>query len=381
MSEKRVPTQKKIYRFARWQVAKWWLRLHPAVEVIGIAGSVGKTTTKEIVAAVLAQKFLTVKTEANFDPIFNLPLTALKIRRHKKFVAELGVDGVGQMDKYLDLVHPRIGVMTRLSLEHTELFGTLEMAMAEEVKLLRALSSNGWAVLNGDDPEIIASKSATKANCLTYGFSPGNDMLIKDFAQRVDGGRAQSSFRLRYGSEECVFKIYLLGKHNALCAAAAVAVGMVSGMKFEQIQKGLSEALPVSQRLNVKKGPSGRLIIDDTYNASPAAVEAAADVLVDLEPSGATLVLGDMLELGKYAEESHHRVGFYAAQKGVSHLVAYGDYAKTVITGFKAGGGQSWFAAPDKQSIPDWLNHNTRGAVLVKGSRGMKMEEVVEQLG
>ena len=122
-------------------------------------------------------------------------------------------------------------------------------------------------------------------------------------------------------------------------------------------------------------------VIDDTYNASPAAVEAAVDVLVELEPEGSTLILGDMLELGKYAEESHHRVGRYAAQKGVAHLVVYGDWAKTVAAGFKSGGGESYFVASGKELIPDWVDDkNTTGAILVKGSRSTKMEEVVEAL-
>src|SRR5690349_4337317 len=140
---------KKVYRFLRWRLAQAWLRVHPDVDIVGIAGSVGKTSTKEMIAAVLSQNFKTVSTLANYDPIFNLPITALRTSNGSKFIAELSIDAVGQMSKYMSLIDPRIGVVTRLSLEHTDPahFGSYEVAVDEEAKLLDALPKHGWAIL------------------------------------------------------------------------------------------------------------------------------------------------------------------------------------------------------------------------------------------
>lgn len=373
-----VGIAKRLFRFTRWKAAQAWLWLWPNIEVIGIAGSVGKTTTKEIISAVLGEQFDAVRTPKNWDPIFNLPITALKTKPNSKFIAELGVDAVGQMDTYLTLVQPRIGVLTRLTLEHTdkEHFGNLETAIAEEVKLLKALPEYGWAVLNGDDPEIRKAANATNAHTLLYGFA-GDDLKIDEFSQQVTETGAESTFRVNFSTGNYRFTTNLLGKHNATAACAGIAVGIISGMSFDTIQQGLAKLTPVPGRLCPVKGLWG-LVIDDTYNASPAAVKAAIDTLIDLDPNEGILVLGDMLELGEYAKKAHFNVGNYARQKGVKALAAYGSHASTILKGF--GNPAKSFEGQTHTHIVEWLKGIGKGAVLVKGSHSMHMEKVVEAL-
>lgn len=362
-----VTLSKGVLRFARWKAAQTWLKLWPNVDIIGVAGSVGKTTTKEVIAAVLEQKFRVVKTSANWDPIFNLPITSFSSYGSCKFVAELGVDAANQMDKYLTLVQPRVGVLTRLTLEHTDNkhFGSLEKAIEEEVKMLKALPFYGWAVLNGDDEKIRRFANVATAHKMFYGFGANNDLRIVSFRQKVVDSKAVAAFEVRLDTDRVgKFTTNLLGKQNALCACAGIAVGIIMGMSFEDIQKGLSTVWPVPGRLEPKAGKWG-LIIDDSYNASPPAVEAAIDVLVDLDSRNGILVLGDMLELGKYAKESHRKVGEYAREKWVKNLVAYGEFADDVVGGFSRG--RNTTVAKTHEEIVKWVNTMGGGIILVKG--------------
>ncbi len=384
MNHKSTPIIKRFWREARWKVAQLWLGLHPGVEVIGITGSVGKTTTKELIAAVLAEQFPVVRSYANIDPIFNLPLRVLlDIRDSEKFVAEMGADGAGQMDKYLTLVNPRIGVITQFSLAHSdeEHFGSLEGLIKEKSKLARALPPYGWALLNGDDPRVANLAEETKATTLLCGFGPGNDWRITNFSQRVADGKAGTEFQLEYGPWTWDFETRLLGRHHARAATFAVAVGHLLGLDQEQIQNSLLKVAPVSGRLEPKQGRWG-LVVDDTYNASPAATRAAIDVLVELDPANGTLVLGEMLELGRHATAAHREVGTYAAQQGVQKLVALGEHATDTVGGFlqNSGAEERSLVAENHAEIAPWLAGQQSTTILVKGSRGSRMEKVVAQV-
>jgi len=384
MSHKSTPIIKRLWREARWKAAQLWMSLHPGVEVIGITGSVGKTTTKELVAAVLAEQFPIVRSYANIDPIFNLPLRVLlDIRDSEKFVAELGIDGAGQMDKYLTLVSPRIGIITQFSLAHSDEghFGSLERLVEEKSKLAKALPPYGWALLNGDDPRVAQLAEETRATPLLCGFDPGNDWHITNFSQRVADGKARTKFQLEYGPWVWDFETNLLGRHHARAATFAVAVGHLLGLDQEQIQSGLLKVAPVSGRLEPKQGRPG-LVIDDTYNASPEAAKAAIDVLAELDPANGTLVLGEMLELGHYATEAHREVGAYAAQQGVRKLAALGEHATDTISGFlqNSGAEEHSLVAENHAEVAQWLAGQQSTTILVKGSRGSQMEKVVAQI-
>ena len=370
---------KVAYRQARWEAAKAWLKVHDDVDVVGITGSVGKTTTKEIIGQVLSGQFESTITKANYDPIFNIPLTALSIRDEEKFVAEMGVDGCGQMDQYLDLMTPRVGVITKFSLAHADKdhLGSLEGLVEEKSKLIKALPPHGWAILNGDDELVRQLGNGTKASVMLVGFDKNNDLRITDY-KLVKGDLPKSCFTVNYGFGEKIFEIGLLGRHNVFLTTIGVGVGMVMGMSLDTIKERVDELKPVKGRL-YPEYIKGRLVIDDTYNASPEAVKAAIDVLVELDSKNGTLVLGDMLELGELSDKEHRQVGRYAFERGVRRLGVYGDEAKLTAREFKTMGGEV-MVAESHEELSGWIRDTESEVILVKGSRGMMMERVIEGL-
>ena len=371
---------KVIFRNLRWKLAQTWLSFFPETEIIGVAGSVGKTTTKEIIASILGEKFRTIKTTGNFDPIFNLPLTAFKIRKNTKLVAELSVDKTGQMDKYLTLIKPRIGVVTKLSIEHAdnEHFGSPQDAIREEQKLIKSLPDFGWSVTSGDDKLTVESATLSKAKVVLCGFNEGNDLQIINFLQKIISNQAKSYFEIKCDNKNYQVETNLLGKHNALVVCYGIAVGIISGMDFAEIQRGISKIFPVEHRLQPKKSRWG-VVIDDTYNAIPAAVEGAIDVLVNIDKKNPTLVLGEMKELGEYSKDQHFLIGKYAKGKGIKRLAVIGDHAKEVVRGFR-GSKTNCLLAKSNDEIIQWLNETKPSIVLIKGSRSMQMEKVVEAI-
>lgn len=369
---------KKVYRGCRWRLAKFWLDLHPEVEVIGIAGSVGKTTTKDAIATVLRQEFGVVATEKNFDPIFNLPLSALKIRGKEKFVAELGIDGIGQMEKYMTLVSPKIGVLTRLSIEHTdsEHFGNLETAIREECKLTEYIQKGGWLIGNGDDEEINKQITKYKGNKYSYGFESKNDAHILNFKQKIKKDwSAESEFEIKMDGETNSFKTHLLGEHNALVAAGAFLVGKLMKMKTENIYRGLHELKPPYGRLNVQKSNWNGVIINDIYNASSAAVIELIKIMDEL--GGGVLVLGDMLELGDYAKSEHLKVLKVALESKIEKILCYGPEMTLAVNKLKDKRLKSF---ETHQEIVEDLKKMKPKLVGVKGSKGMKMGKVIEEI-
>ena len=372
---------RRIKHGLRWKAAQVWMLLHRRVDIIAIGGSVGKTTTKDMTASILEQQYTTVKSRANFDPIFNLPQTALTIRGHQKFVAEMGIDEPGQMDKYLTLIKPKMAVMTELSLEHTDAdhLQSLDIAIAEEWKLLTALPATGLAIVNGDNQIIRQRLSDLKCQVLTYGFETTNDIQIKDAKQTMKQGKAWLSISLD-GQLEGDFAAPLLGRHNALCMAAAICVGWKSDIALDQIRAGLQDFTAPPHRLEIKPTTWG-IVIDDAYNSSPKAAMAAIDTLVEVGTKQSALVLGDMLELGDYAKQAHAEVGQYAAVRGLENILAYGTYAHDIKSGYENGGGNGQVEiAEDRQYILNWIKDRRPNIVLFKASRGVKLDMVVEEL-
>lgn len=371
-------TVKRIFRKLRWEVARVWLRVHPRVELVGITGSVGKTTGKEMMRVVLGEQFEVKSSKDNLDQIFNIPLTILGLRGKEKVVLEMGVSKAGEMDAYLDLVKPRIGVVTEFSLAHVdeEHFDGLQGLIEEKSKLVESLPFYGWAVLNGDNEKVGQLEEKTKAWVLKYGFGEENDVRIEGFEHVQSERGAGSRFEINYGLGKVEIESQLLGRHNAKLAGMVLAVGMIEGMGIERIKKGLEAFEPFKQRLETKWAGE-RLIIDDTYNASPEAVKAGIDVLVDLDRHG-VLVLGDMLELGDHSREEHFQVGEYAYRLGVKKLVVMGVEARFAIEGFLKAGGEKDDVLVGQRvgQIVEWLEGGME-TVLVKGSRGMRMERVV----
>ena len=360
-------------------LAAYWRRRFD-LRVIGVTGSTGKTTAKETIWSVLRKAFPTSKSEANYNNEIGLPLTLLNLdQSYQKVVLEMGMYDLGEIALLAEISQPQVGVITNVSRSHLERLKTLARIAQAKAELVEALPSNGVAILNGDDPRVKAMAQKTEAKVFSYGLSPDCDLWASDIESR---GLQGVHFRLHHGEETLHVRIPLLGQHSVHAALAAAAVGLVEGEPWDQIVAGLQD-IAAQLRLIAVPGIKGSTIIDDTYNASPASTLAALNLLSDLE-GRKIAVLGDMLELGSYEERGHRLVGRRAAET-VDKLVTVGPRGRIIAEEAQALGmdGDDLFALESNQEAVKVLRRLIASGdlILIKGSRGMKMEEIVAKLG
>lgn len=348
--------------------------------VIGITGSNGKTTTKDLVAAVLSQKYNVVKTEANYNNEIGLPLTLLKMDQTTEVVVvEMGMRGLGQIRNLAAIAQPKIGVITNIGQAHLELLGSEANIAKAKTELIESLPPNGFGVLNGDDPWIRKMPIPNQVRPVWFGLG---DSSLDYRGVILENDGEGILFQVDGNGEKFEIFLPLPGRLNVYNALAAVAIGRILGVPIQEIKEGLAAPAMTGRRLKILNRNQIR-IIDDTYNASPASVKAALEVLGALSGPGKKIaVLADMLELGKASIDSHFGIGEYAANLGVNHLLAYGDLARKYVEGFTSitPGKAEYFS--NKPELIRVLKKVARpgDSVLIKGSRGMKMEEVVEAL-
>jgi UDP-N-acetylmuramoyl-tripeptide--D-alanyl-D-alanine ligase len=346
------------------------------LKVIGITGSVGKTTTKELTAAVLATRYPLLKSEGNLNSEIGLPLVLLDLtQQHRRAVLEMGMWATGEIRLLCELARPETGVVTNVGPSHMERLGSIEAIANAKAELVEALPPSGVAVLNADDEHVVAMAQRTPAHVITYGFARA-DVRAEEIDSR---GLAGVHFTLVHGSERAPVYSRLPGRamiHNALAAAA---VAITDGLELDDIASALSTA-QVPARLAAHKGRCGSLIIDDTYNASPASMRAALDLLGEV-PGRKFAVLGDMRELGAAEEEGHRDVGAYAA--GIADVIlAVGELGRTIGEAAASAGHRNVRILEDKAQIARAiLPHLQAGdVVLLKASRALALETVLEEL-
>lgn len=365
---------------AMQQIARFWRRRLDLV-VIGITGSVGKSTTKELVAEVLNQRFKTLKSPGNLNNEIGLPLTLLQLSdQHERAILEMGFYVPGEIKFLCDLALPQVGVVTNISTVHAERAGTIEDIARGKAELVQALppEPDGLAILNFDDPKVREMADQSRARIFYYGMSSDAHL----WADQVEGlGLDGIRFRLHYQNEVLHLRVPLIGRHSVHTALRAAAVGLTEGLSWQEIVSGLQSS-EVQLRLVAVRAKSGAIILDDTYNASPESTLAALNLLDDLE-GRKIAVLGDMLELGRYERQGHTLVGVRAAEVA-SELVTVGERAKWIASSAaNAGLAPNMIREFDtsQQSI-DFLNKHltSKDVVLVKGSRGMQMEIIVSAL-
>lgn len=366
------------------QVAAYWRQQMPALAV-GITGSVGKTTTKEIVANVLAQRYVTLRSEGNLNNEIGLPLTLLRLTpAHERLVVEMGMYATGEITRLCELARPRIGVVTNVGPVHLERLGSIERIAQAKAELPQALppaAAGGVAVLNGDDARVRAMAEMTQARVLTYGLSPNSDLWADDILSLgLEGVR----FRFHYGAEAFHVRLPLLGRHSVHTALRAAAVGLADGLSWTEIIAGLQD-LRGQLRLMVVPGVRDTTLIDDTYNASPDSVLAALNLLNEIANSThrAVAVLGDMHELGNFEEQGHRLVGGRAAQI-VQKLIAVGERARWIAEEAVACGMHTadvYAVVCNDDAIAILQGMLCPGdIVLVKGSRAATLEVIVDAL-
>jgi UDP-N-acetylmuramoyl-tripeptide--D-alanyl-D-alanine ligase len=365
-------------------LAAYWRGQMPAT-VVGITGSVGKTTTKEIVANVLAQRFITLRSEGNLNNEIGLPLTLLQLTpEHERVVLEMGMYALGEIASLCRLARPRIGIITNVGPTHLERMGSIEriaQAKSELVQALPPADEGGVAILNADEPLVHAMASRTRARVFTYGLDASNHLWADEISSEgLEGIR----FRFHYGAEVLHVHLPMLGRHSVHTALRAAAAGLTEGLSWSEIVTGLQQQRG-QLRLMVVPGLRGTTLIDDTYNASPVSMLAALNLLKDIanDTHRTIAVLGDMLELGVYEQEGHRLVGGRAAQIAAK-LVTVGERARWIAEEALASGMKSTDvhpAADNADAIAVLMGLLRSGdIVLIKGSRGLAMEAIVDAL-
>ncbi len=360
--------------------AYWRRRLQ--LRVIGVTGSVGKTTTKELIAAVLSTRYRTLKSEGNYQPEVSLPLMLLKLTEaHERAVVEMGFDHLGEIKRLAELARPHVGVVNNVYAVHLEQAGSVEAIARGKAELVEALppAPEGVAVLNADDPLVLAMRERTRARVMTYGLDPQADVWADNIESAgLDGVR----FHLHYRHETLHVHVPLLGRHSVHTALRAATVGLVEGLSWQDILDGLNAVGATQLRLVAVTGPEGSVILDDTYNASPESVVAALNLLHELE-GRRVAVLGDMLELGSYEEVGHRLVG-RRAREVADLLVTVGPRARLIAEEARQAGlpAAAVIELDDSQAAIDFLRQNIRrgDVVLLKGSQGVKLDRVVPAL-
>lgn len=361
------------------QAARYWRRKLSGLRVVGITGSVGKTTTKELTADVLSQRFRTFKSAGNYNNEIGLPLSVLSITPEtERAVLEMGFYVPGEIALLADIAVPELGVVTNIGTVHASRAGSQEAIYQGKAELVQNLPSDGVAILNYDDPFVKRMAGETKARVFFYGLDPAADL----WADEVEGlGLDGVRFRLHYQGETLHVRIPLIGRHSVHTALRAAAVGLIEGMDWGAILSGLRIG-NAQLRLMAVPGRNGSLLLDDTYNASPESTVAALNLLSELE-GRKVAVLGDMLELGQYEEQGHRVVGNLAARVA-DVLITVGERAHVIAETARGAGLQAGAVSEfaDTDAALSFLTSSLQAGdvVLVKGSRAVHMDKIVPYL-
>lgn len=345
-------------------------------KVIALTGSCGKTSTKTILANVLSQCGHTLSTEGTLNNAIGVPLTLLRLEASHDFaVIELGTNHFGEIEYIAKMTEAEIAFITNIGPVHLEGFGTLEGIAKEKTAIYSALPSQGIAIFNHDDPFYAQFASLKpQLQAFTFGIKQTSDVMARDIHLNEQG---QAQFTLHYGESHCHIQLPLLGEHNVINALAAACVAFSLKLPLEKVKLGLETATAAQKRMNLYTLKKQIKLIDDSYNANPSAFKAAIDFLGQ-QAGQKILVVGDMGELGEKAAEFHQEIGHYAKQKGIDILCATGKLSCYTAEAF----GQSAKFFPVKADLITFLKNQLQSnqAILVKGSRSAKMEEVVEAL-
>ena len=349
------------------------------VKVVGITGSVGKTTTKEMTASVLEAVYHTAKTEGNHNNNLGLPMTIMDMPENTEVaVLEMGMNHSGEMEYLSDIARPDLAIITNIGTMHIEHLGTREGILQAKLEIMRGMPDDGAGVFNGDEPLLWNIRAIGKHKKYYYGIeNHACDVTATDIVELDDGVR----FVLHGFGQQFELFVPMLGRHAVYNALAATTVGLLLGVKPEQIQARFSSFhnTGMRQKIYVKNGVT---IIEDCYNAGPESTEAALDVLAGIKTDGRRIaVLGDMLELGNRSAAEHYRIGRLAVGKA-DLLLTYGEHSVRTLTGAITGGmnpkNTDHFDTHEDMAHMLKMRVSEGDVVLFKGSRGMRMEKVLQ---
>jgi UDP-N-acetylmuramoyl-tripeptide--D-alanyl-D-alanine ligase len=362
---------------ALMRAAAGWRARYPH-PVVGVGGSNGKTTAKEMTAAILVRRGSCLATRGNLNNHIGVPLTLLRLdAAHRSAVIEIGTNHPGEIASLMNITRPNVAFITNAGAEHLEGFGDLDGVAREEGQMVAGLWPTGVAIINADDPYAAMWRGMTRARVWTFGIDQPADFRAHDISQEL----ADDGFRARYTlvapQGRCEVRLNTGGHHNVRNSLAAAAAAIAAGASLDDVSAGLAAMHPVGGRLQPTRTTQGARLIDDSYNANPSSMKAGIDVLTQLSGEG-WLVMGDMGELGDAARGSHVEIGNYARGHGVRRLFATGELSKLAVESF--GSGASWHADAAQLASAVAAELTPDITLLVKGSRSARLERVVAQL-
>lgn len=396
----------KILRFMTQVVIR---KYHPLI--VGITGSVGKSSTKEAVTLVLEVAHTVRKADGNYNNEIGIPLTVIgaasggnswvrwigvfckwlfivvfPVRYPEVLVLEMGIDRPGDMEYLLGFIPLNIGIVTQISSSHIAYFGTLNNIAREKGRIVAALPEDGIAILNADDKRTEKMREKTKAKVVTYGFEDGADVHADNFVFHREAKRAEGlSFKVNFDGKTVPLRLpKVVAKHHIPAALAALSLGVALRMNPVDIVEALEKFEPLPGRLRLLPGRDNTYLLDDTYNASPASTRAALEVMGELMAPRKVVVLGDMLELGPESDREHALLSDAVKSSGVDIVVTVGKHMRALHEQLLADG----FSRKQVLWLPDPLSAieavmnivRTEDLILIKGSQGLRMEKVTEQL-
>lgn len=367
----------------------------PDCRVLAVTGSQGKTSTKDLLAGVLADAAPTVATRGSFNNELGLPLTVLRATPETRhLLLEMGARGAGHLRTLCAIARPDVSLVLNVGKAHLGEFGSREAIAAAKGELVEALLADGVAVLNADDPLVAGMAARTSARVLTFGTGEDSDVRLSGL--RLDGG-GRPSFDLSHEATRASIRLAVVGEHQALNAAAAAAAALAAGIPLADSARSLERVRQLSRwRMEVDERPDGVTVVNDAYNANPDSTAAALRALVAIgrgtpdgeagdhdtgpAPRRTVAVLGEMRELGEESAAEHHAVGALAVELGVDRVVVVGDAARGVYDGARAAGlekGAAVLVADNDEAVA-WLERQVRprDVVLVKASRGARLDVV-----
>ncbi|MBS4175470.1 UDP-N-acetylmuramoyl-tripeptide--D-alanyl-D-alanine ligase [Bacillus sp. FJAT-49736] len=351
------------------------------VKVVGITGSNGKTTTKDMVASVLSQKYKVQKTIGNFNGKQGLPLTVLSLNEDTEIaVLEMGMSAKGEIEFLTKLARPDVTIITNIGEAHLQDLGSRGAIADAKMEIVQGLSPDGLFIYMGDEP-LLKERIQAYPNIRrkTFGASNENDIYPMNVKQEEFG----SAYSTNIAPELSLF-IPVLGEYNVLNSLAAIMTGLEFGLSLNEIKEGLSSMQLTAMRMEMLSGMKGVKILNDAYNASPTSMKAALNLVMDLEQTKSKIVvLGDMLELGKDEIEFHREIGRFLQPSKIQYVYTYGELGYYIAEeATKQFGSERVFSYLDKQKLTNALLSVIRGneLILVKASRGMKLEDVVDSL-
>jgi len=361
-------------------LAKAWREKFPQIPVVAITGSNGKTTTKDLTAAVLSAKGAVLKTQANFNNEIGLPLTLLGLKKeHTAAVVEIGMRGFHQIEALAPIASPQIGIVTNVGETHMELLGSLENIAKAKQELVEAIPAGGTVILNADNKYVAGMRSAAKEGVKVMTFGLEQEADVKGEAIHTEGN--VTKFMVTYANERHEYEVNMVGRHNVYNTLAAIAAGFAMGLTPVEVREGLSHLEATKMRFELQQVKEWN-VVNDAYNASPMSMTAAINTLSELTKGRKIAVLGDMLELGSVSEEAHLHVGEEVAEHGFTALVTRGEMGEFIAKGAENKGMTAVYRCASHEDAAEKLHELLQpgDTLLFKGSRGMAMEKIIDLL-